>query len=60
MKIETYIDSLVAYAIQQSGFVDDSNGKAVDKAWAAIVQEYPYESGLTDTTTTTPTTPTAG
>ena len=52
--------SLVAYAIQQSGFVDDSNGKAVDKAWAAIVQEYPYESGLTDTTTTTPTTPTAG
>ena len=49
--------SLVAYAIQKSGFVDDDPGMAdaktaIDKAWAAIVQEYPYESGLTDTPTT--------
>lgn len=55
--------SLVAYAIQCSGFADDDPGMAdaktaIDKAWAAIVQEYPYESGLTGPATTTPTTPT--
>ena len=46
---------LVAYAIQADGFTDDegyadsptdNKYSAVDKAWKAIVDVYPYESGV--------------
>ena len=34
--------TLTAVAIQKDGFVDDTNGTALDNAWAAVVATYPY------------------
>lgn len=42
--------TLTAFAIQTTGFVDDSSSSAVQKAWDTIVATYPYESGMGDTT----------
>ena len=41
--------TLTAFAIQVSGFTDDAStpnkNEALDAAWAAIVETYPYENG---------------
>ncbi len=44
--------TLTAFAIQTKGFVDDAEtadkDEAVDAAWSAIVETYPYENGATN------------